>query len=1414
MKYIDFFAINPEYFPQVNEKLMRERPDHWKTFYPHDSFLKLLKGTIDVISGKQKVSLWGYGAYGTGKSHAVLTLKKLLEATEKDTKDYFNKFSKVFTNDIFNQFQQIKTDSKKILTVHRYGSSGINSDSELFFAIQESIIKSLEENGYKVPSNSLKNAILDKLSETAYKNLFDELLIKYRTTFSGRNADEVIEKLNKYTDDPTALASLMGKIMDLGKRENIPFFTLTQDNICDWIEEVIKENNLKAIVFIWDEFTEFFTNNRFGLTGFQKLADLSSSTSFYFLLVTHVLEELQNYIDAMSVNKLLGRFNTCRIELPDNIAFKLIANALEKNPRKVVEWKDEIACDLQSRTDKIRRPFEQSLQLTDEDFYDILPIHPYTALVLKHISSAFDSNQRSMFDFIKNDRGEELKGFIWFIKNCGPYDENPFLTIDMIWEFFYERQRDKLPQEIRQILDCYNLARDKRLGEDEKRVFKTVLLLQAVYEGTGKIVLLFRPTENNINNAFIGTDLDNSKAVQIAHRLTSKDYMLLYKTSTKDDEIQFEAYVNKAIDYEEIQKATEETEKNTRTADLITEGKFESNFNFSGFLRNRILPYYVAGDDFKYNFKKVKDEVAFEKIKVIFTFSKNEDEAKKLRQAINETVSADDYFDSEIIIIDSSENPLGDSDFKKFAEFKTSANKYKQTKKTEAESYEKSAKEILDKWQERISNGKFKIYTNTNTFGESIISFDNVRETLAIIDKDKYPYSIEAMGKTTDNMWVSNSSKQGAKCGIQRVTAGAYRSGNPNTKLENMLKEAWTEDEYWVKYPSLIISKIKQQVIEIADSALKSSGKVSLNTIYDELSREPFGFMPVNVTAFILGFVLREYVNDKNMVSDGLTSDKLTEDKLAEIIDELIKSKNGNLIKYREKFISETTLEQIEFYKVSAQIFGLDSKDFTDIDRATDLIRNKMKSFPYPIIFANYNIKNVSILSKKEDLEKFIELFTLFVKENDRESIANKIGSLSLKNIDLLPDSKKLITIDNIRNGMLEYISKEKKELVDLAKSVGDTKNRFLDTLKERISKTSESKWLWEKETVDKKIDEIILEYKIIKETNRLLGTTFYIFENAIKEWKAYCKNIKISLDYAKDRMGDEQHKGVITFLEFLNKLCGMVWPQESQKIEFVDILQKYGDDFLDFIKTQKAEFLSVCSNILDKLFDKNKKDDVFEKIRQNENLFLLKKENYEHIVAEEVESINRESENETLKNHLEGLMSDWKTETGTESPFAWSEQYCMPIKYMIPDDYDLAKAEKYFKVLNEKKIDKDLQTEVQEIFADFIAEGIFDRLNDEELRDNIFREKFIKKENEKIFDNIGEVKSVLSNNMQGAVYNWTVDKAERYIKELANKKYSSGKYNIAFDKVDKMDSDEAKRILKNLIKDMPSVGMEIINRY
>ena len=73
-KYREYFDIDPEYFPQVNEAIINGKPELWKKFYPHETFVKLVKDIITVISRKQRVSIWVEGAYGTGKSHAVLTL--------------------------------------------------------------------------------------------------------------------------------------------------------------------------------------------------------------------------------------------------------------------------------------------------------------------------------------------------------------------------------------------------------------------------------------------------------------------------------------------------------------------------------------------------------------------------------------------------------------------------------------------------------------------------------------------------------------------------------------------------------------------------------------------------------------------------------------------------------------------------------------------------------------------------------------------------------------------------------------------------------------------------------------------------------------------------------------------------------------------------------------------------------------------------------------------------------------------------------------------------------------------------------------------------------------------------------------------------------------------------------------------
>lgn len=101
-KYRHYFDIDPDYFPAVNEAVITKNPEVWKKFFPHETFVKLLKNAISVLERKQKLCLWVEGAYGTGKSHAVHTLKKLLDSSEEETREYFQRHK--LDNDLCNRF--------------------------------------------------------------------------------------------------------------------------------------------------------------------------------------------------------------------------------------------------------------------------------------------------------------------------------------------------------------------------------------------------------------------------------------------------------------------------------------------------------------------------------------------------------------------------------------------------------------------------------------------------------------------------------------------------------------------------------------------------------------------------------------------------------------------------------------------------------------------------------------------------------------------------------------------------------------------------------------------------------------------------------------------------------------------------------------------------------------------------------------------------------------------------------------------------------------------------------------------------------------------------------------------------------------------------------------------------------------
>ena len=50
--YKDYFKIDPKYFPQVTEALIKQGKVSWKNYFANDSFIQVLKQTCDMVNGR------------------------------------------------------------------------------------------------------------------------------------------------------------------------------------------------------------------------------------------------------------------------------------------------------------------------------------------------------------------------------------------------------------------------------------------------------------------------------------------------------------------------------------------------------------------------------------------------------------------------------------------------------------------------------------------------------------------------------------------------------------------------------------------------------------------------------------------------------------------------------------------------------------------------------------------------------------------------------------------------------------------------------------------------------------------------------------------------------------------------------------------------------------------------------------------------------------------------------------------------------------------------------------------------------------------------------------------------------------------------------------------------------------------
>lgn len=1388
-QYRHFFDIDPDYFPAVNADVIKKNPDLWKKFYPHDTFKQLIKDIVNVLTRKQKLNLWVEGAYGTGKSHAVLTLKRLLDASEDETRAYFEDFK--LDSDLCNKFVGAKNQGK-IITVHRYGSSSIRNDNDLILAVQESIEQALNEAGIdNIASDSLRTAIIKYLSDEENKKSF-EIYVKgsYSELFNGESVDEIVANLGSYKDQ--ALQTLMGKIFKVANEKQIKAFTLDDEGLNSWIKEVIEKNHLAEIVFIWDEFTEYFKNNVHRLTGFQTLLELSETTPFCFVAVTHRSEAL--FADSDSdKSKILGRFvrPTCTIQLPDNMAFQLMGKAMAKKKDDVLlkEW-EQIVGDLSDRTYDSRKQVQDKAKISTEDLEGILPIHPYAASLLKHISTSFESNQRSMFDFIKNDRGEDIKGFQWFIDNVGPLDDNPLLTVDMLWGFFYDMGKENLSHNIRMILDYYpRLSQTKQLDDTEKRILKAVLLFQAMSMEMHESVELFHANEKNLNNAFEGSDLENGEAVRCAEKLVRDG--VIYRKKLKGDNFVYSVLTGE-MDTNKIEENKKPYEQKT-TSSLIIEGGLGDSIELPLALKMRYQIDYVGSTDFDQKAKKAIDTAAYDtkSLYAIVSFAKDANEAAVISKKIQTTLK--DNPGTSVIFIDTSKNQLGEDAFKEWVENKATAQYFTGKDTSSSQQYSTYASDILKKWKVSISEGQFIVYTAATPSGDTKANLESLIGALSDEDKKAFPLGIECY-KVHDPLWTATMLKVGAECGAIQKVKSTYSN---QKKVEKALDGAWEVEEYWKKNPSLIISRIKIALNTHIEGIMEKEGRVSIKNIYDFLKDTPFGFMPCNFSAFIIGFLLKEYVSDgKYTWSDGLSSDELSIDKFSDMVAEVIKLDHTQNPRYRDKFIVTMTPEEKSFIEATSESFGISKSLCSSLEQTRERIRSRMKELAFPIWSLNSILGNEELSNEKELIAELLNLYCGIANNNQHESgktdndIAIEIGKICLSYPTASEDLKKLLTKEKCVAGMSAYLETYKDgALISLAETIQDG-GQFINAVRAKFDADA-ANWVWKKETVNQKIDEVICEYKIVVETSKLFSSC-KSYDEALSAWKDRCGNMRLSYQTIKNEIGE------------LDNLLGQLFDlrkegrlQEPLKESFLNNIKDYGDSFKQLYANQQKYFNTVADFYLSELGESDK-ESVF--MKMSTGSFTKDKASY----LQEVEKIATEYKKQLGSQKLKQF---WKDKTGTDTPYDWSNKYKMPILIMVPED-KISDYRKAFGTVNSKNPENVAIQSAQNLFD---SSSIWDSLNDESRRDKSFREHIVGDKAVMLKD-LDEVKKYLDGHLSDSPYNWISNPmVKKLIEQLAQSKYISTGYNEAFSKIDSMDPDKVKQYLKELIKNNMNVGIEII---
>ena len=1384
-KYDIYFEIDAGYYPEINEDSIQDPKNRWEQTYAHESVIAAIESLEKILSrasNTDKKSLWVEGSYGTGKSRLLWTLRNLLDCPPENLVAYFNA-NEGLRDKIDLREKLLALKSGKIVTASRYASGEILSTRNLIHAVFDSLTVSLKKSGYKYNgSKTLRGKIVSWLeADEANLQLFRAKIQnpKYRGigAFAGKTADEILDRL-KNSELP--IDELVNEILNLGELEGIRAFEIDIDDLKKWIAEVIDANKLKAIVFFWDEFTDFFNGNRNNLGDFQKLVELVNSKPFYLVIATHISAGNDE-----SFKKLRDRFIGRNITMPNNIAFELIGHALKIKPAAERDWQ-LISAALKERTRNSRRAVAEYIKAPEKILTGILPIHPMAALMLKNISTYFASNQRSMFNFIKTD-SVDAEGFQQFISTRSP-QVGDLLTTDYLWKFFYEqgtdehvtgRGRTNLDFVIATILDSFSRYTELfELTPSEKTVLKTILMMEAVTRKSQiERVKLLQPSASNLELTFEGVDeLDGGVALNIARDLVKKK--ILYRQAGTE-----EIFATAAVssDQAEIDSQREAVLKNFRLSTLIEENRFGEEFILSASQRSRLKVEVATLENLPAKATKLIHSLKPYQIGLLVCFARDEIERQKLTSRIRDIFDAEQY--QSVIFVDAGENYFGVERLNRWSDYMSHAEYWRSRDVHLSEQNQSNADEVVLEWRREFRDGTFVIYPalpkmQTERRAITCASLNGLKDEFAKNIIELYPLTFDN-ADVAESLFLTNANsfRKGAQLGITEETYGMYSQ----SAVQKILGEVWRRESlYWELQPTLPISKLKILLDKFIAEQLTKNQRVSFDEIFAMLMMN--GFMPGNLYALITGFLLKEYVTERYRYVEGSAArvydagGTLTAERLAMCIADSMNNILSPKKNHREMFIEIMSKGQRAFLKFSHEVFG------TAEDMAIEQSANKIR--------ARLNeTKRILWLSEQvatEQYKPFCKQLIQLVNAQDEEfisGITEQMGNFLLTSSFHLRRLKALLTGKESRPVLENYL---RKYLGGALFEVMVVTN-VLDEVQKKITGAA----LWSKSAANGIIDKILLEHKIIT-ASRAVGIESETFAKCIELWIERLKFVRVPSEILI-----EQFPALSKFFETLRVVVNLGEMSDERRESFLSLLTENAGQIRTILNGEARILTQRFSEQFAELSASDTKKVIASLPITS---FIDGRKEFERRLTFLAEDIK----NKRLNSELKRL---WKKMTLSESPQAWSRKNRTPILLMI-DASERATARRAFAAVTNETANV---VEIEFATRYLNSKSLFsERLNDKNYIDEAFKMELLG-DKRFLLKDLDEVRTLLEKNF-GEAYTWSENsEVQTFLEKMAREKYFSGASERATEKLQTMTGESAKLFLLKLVRGNYVVGLEIL---